>query len=363
MPRVITQVERKARDNYIRHLNEWVNSLRISKTELADWLGQGCGREIKPQYLSKVLAGKFWPHEVVNFLETAWPESLSWKTDQTIRIDGKAVILDMEDKLPTKVRQRLEADILEVINKRRATKGVSERTHPFSNPCPRWLRKEHAPNNEEARNQWVDRTVARIRLVWGLGETAPIASVEQMLEENSVTMFHISSDAFKGPSMRLFPGHLSKRKYFFIAMPKDEGNNALKRPERRMAVCEAFAKLLAWQAEAMEVRQKSNPDYAQDMACALLLPTPTLNKLFGSIRDLVISGFVNQISEDAVLALEAVYGLPRTAVIERLRNCELIDRACAETLKRNLRTAASVSPTEESVWSTIVSFPPSKISL
>ncbi|AWI08733.1 helix-turn-helix domain-containing protein [Ereboglobus luteus] len=355
MSKKLTDGEREARKQYGQRLLLELKRRNLSQAEFCQMMVQK-GWIMSPQKLSKIIKGKrSMPYYMAQSIARFWPESAHWNSMPAEHLYTRQFsVLGHELNLPSNAEMKFRECIMTQLKEFVATGSLIGRARDFKHPCPRLIRqcptKEDGTTND---NTWIGRVTQQIRKSWGLGDVAPIASIEHTLEENGIMIFRFSEEIMS--HARLGAVSLEISNYAILAISTRYGDNGKSRAERRFEVCRALMVGLAGKVGAHERCLTQNRNYAVMLAAAFLLPTQSIHRTLKNTHGKL--WYHNHVTGQAVLAMESRYGLPRQFVINRLVAAEVIDRKRAHYLEKEIQGKEEIKDGESSCWRAIATFP------
>ena len=355
MPAHISPYEKGERNNFARKLREIRANRGLNKAELASrisdasrgvihvtrhtvWKWESGRAKLTPKVLEAVARWTGSPgHE------------LTWPADISPYSIGRLELLEPLPSMASSVRERLGDEATNAIVARRRMEFPIQRLNSFKHPCSRMIHLTRLMDEE-----WVSKVANRIRGNWGVGPTAPIASVEQWLEDHAVTLLHRpAADYGLRPDTAiaaLAHGRTARASIMpaIVILDGDKAGGLTSRARERLTVANAFILILAHASDVYTGLAARDPAFGDRIARELLMPTEAIANQLRHRR--------NQVTAEAVLALECVYGLSRHAVLRRLQETGNIDFRTAGTLTRQTSDLPELMPTERSRHAAIVNW-------
>ena len=313
MPPLLDDQEKNRRRSFGLYLQQELERQKIKRTDLVKRL-RAAGFQVADcrVWWSRLIAGKVLipdglPEAIEGVLQCdtqKWFRSPIASLTQNQRVVLLSAFSSSKRTNAADTLARLCLDLLDVRSK---SENRSYGTFPINEGIP-GHRLYTSHKDKEDGSTWQEHDAKKIRRSWGLGESAPIASVEQCIDDHTVPILY-KPTFLKRLEMRdedAIPAKCGKRR--FIVMTDYERATPLY--ERRLAACKALVRVLVDSAQQLDAVERDVPDFDTLIAEALLLPEKAI--------ELLLRDTFDAINQKALLTIEAIYGIPRKSVIARL---------------------------------------------
>jgi len=329
MPPLLDDQEKNRRRSFGLYLQQELDRQKIKRTDLVERL-RATGFQVTDcrVWWSRLIEGKATipaglPKAIEGILQC---DTQKWLHSPVARLapNQRVVLLSASSSSKRAYADAtLAGECLSMLNARSIFERKAFGSFPINEGIP--AHRLYAIQTDKDKKEgflWQEHDALKIRRSWGLGESAPIASVEQCIDDHTIPILYKSPSlfGFKMGDTEAIPAKSGKHR--FIVMTNYE--KAAPLYERRLAACKALARVLVDLAHRLDVVERDEPDFDRLLAEALLLPDPAI--------ELLLRDTFDAINQKALLAIEAIYGIPRKSVIARLLLTKKISKKHARAL-------------------------------